>query len=162
MSLVWPMALIAHEKTRTPTLRNRSVVVSLTEDTRGHDEVRRVVDQRLEHDGDLGRIVLPVGVQRDDELRAELDAERVADAQGVAVPEVLAQDEGHRAGVLGDLVGLVAAAVDHDEGGHRQAAGLRGHGGQDGADVVLFLVGADEAHDRGELHVGIARVELLA
>ena len=28
MSFVWPMALIIEEKTRTPALRNRSVVVS--------------------------------------------------------------------------------------------------------------------------------------
>ena len=74
--------------------------------------------------------------------------------------QVLAEDEGQRPGVLGDLVGPVAAPVDHHQRRHGQAAGLRGHGGQDGADVVLFLVGADETHDRGQLHVGMARVEV--
>ena len=53
------------EKTLTPALRNRSVVWSTPEPPRGDDEVGLVVDQRLEHDRDLGRVVLAVGVEGD-------------------------------------------------------------------------------------------------
>ena len=132
------------------------------EHPRGHDEVGLVLDQRLEHGRDLGRVVLAVGVEGDAVLRAQLDAEGVTHPQGVAVAQVLAQHEGHGAAVLGDLGGLVLAAVDHDQRGDGQTAGLGRHFVEDGADVVLLLVGADEADDGGELQVGVAQVELPA
>ena len=43
---------------------------------------------------------------------------------------------------------LSLAAVDDDEGGHREAARLGRHRVQHGADVVLLLVGADRAPRR--------------
>ena len=81
MSFVCPMALMTQENTRTPALRVRSVVVSCPSTREADHEVGLVVDERLEHDRDLGGVVLTVGVERDDELGAELDAQRVPDAQ---------------------------------------------------------------------------------
>ena len=80
----------------------------------------------------------------------------------IAVTQVLGEDEGHRAGVERYLVGVVAPAVDDDQGGDRQAARLSGHGGQHRADVVLLLEGADQAHDGRGLEIGVAAVELPA
>ena len=132
----------------------------LPEDAGSDDEVRGIVDQRLQHHRNFGWVVLAVRIECDDVLRAELDAQRIADAEGVAVPEVLLQYEGQCAGVLGDLVGLVTPAVDHDERRHRQAARLRRHGRQYGTDIVFLLVRADEPDDGGELHIRVPRIEL--
>ena len=118
-----------HENTRTPALRMLSVVVSLPEHPRGHDEVRLVVDEGLEHDRDLGRVVLAVGVEGDHVLRAQLDAERVADPQRVAVArgsrcstKVTAPES------LATWSVLSLAAVDDDErgdgAGRRPRAGM--------------------------------------
>ena len=153
---------MVQEKTRTPNLRVRSLVGAATEHPGGHHEVRLVVDQRLQHGRDLGGVVLAVGVQCDDVLRPELDAQGVAHPQRVAVAEVLGQHVGHGAGVLGHLVGLVGASVDHDEGRDREPTGHGRHGGQHRADVGLLLVGADQADDRRQLQVWVALVEFLA
>ena len=55
----------------------------------GDDEVCLVFDQGLEHDRDLGGIVLPVGVEGDDEAGPQLHAQGVAHPQRVAVAQVL-------------------------------------------------------------------------
>ena len=127
-----------------------------------HDEVGLVVDQGLQHDRDLRRVVLTVGVERHHELRSELDGQRIPHPERVAMAEVLREHEGDRTGLGAPRVGVVVAAVDDHHRGQRQAAGLGRHGIEHGADVVLLLEGADEADDGGELQVGVPRHELLA
>ena len=133
-----------------------------SEHPRGHDEVRLVVDEGLEHDRDLLRIVLAIGIQGDHVLRPQLHAQRVPDPQRIAVTEVLAQYERDCARLPGDLACLVAPAVDDDERSDREPTRLRRHGRQHRTDVGLLFICANEADDGRQLEVGVPRVELAA
>ena len=87
----------------------------MTQAPRADYEVRLVIDERLEHGGDLRRVVLAVRVGGHNELGTQFDAERIAHAEGVAVAEVLRQDERDGAGVERHLVGVIIPSIDDDE-----------------------------------------------
>ena len=128
----------------------------------GDDEVGRVVDERAEHRLDLGRVVLPVGVERDDVAGAGADAEVVADPQRDAVAEVDGEDERHRTALDRHPVGGVVPAVDDDDWRHREPARLGRDPFEHVAEVVLLLVGADEGDDRCQREVRVASVEVFS
>ena len=52
------------------------------------DEVGAVVEDRLEHPADLGRVVLPVAVDLDGDLEAVVERVLVAGLDGPADPDV--------------------------------------------------------------------------
>ena len=92
--------------------------------TRRQDEVGLVIDQRLEHHRYLGRIVLPIGIERDHIVGPELDAEPIADPQRHAVAEVRREHEGECAVLERDLCSSVCATVHDDQRDHRQPTRL--------------------------------------
>src|SRR5208282_5806253 len=87
--------------------------------------------------------------------------EVVADPQRHPVAEVYGKDEADSARLDGDAGGTVVAAIDDDNWRDVEAARHLRYAAKHVADVRLLLVGADQGHDRTQLEVGVAVVEVL-
>jgi hypothetical protein len=137
------------------------VVVRLRppEHARADDEVGLVAGERLEHLGQLDRIPLAVGVERDDELRAVLACELVPDAQRDAVAAVALQPGDVHADGARDIARAVRAPVVDHERGDVEPAG----GGRDRLEHARDRVGLVERGDhddhRWEAEAGVRRAE---
>ena len=89
-------------KTCTPACRKRVVGLGGAEDARADAKSASPATTRLEHARQLGRVPLPVAVERHDEPGAVLAGQPVADAQRDAVPAVALEPDDVRAAGAGD------------------------------------------------------------
>ena len=134
-------------KKTIPISRAKWSSVGVAEHARAVGDVDLAVEDRLDQPLHLGRQVLAVGVERDDDLRPRVDHQPVAGAQGGAAAAVdhVAR---HRGAVLGgDLPGPVARAVVDDQDPGRDPAYLVGDAVEHVADVLGLVVGRDEDRD---------------
>ena len=103
----------------------------------------RSTRERSQEGGDLGGVVLAVGVEGDDRRRVVRERVPEAGAQGRAFARVrvLDEDGGARGLRLGG--GVVGRAVVDDDDGQVQRRGRH-----DGRDAGTFLVAGDQREDR--------------
>jgi hypothetical protein len=110
-----------------------------------------VLDDRLDEDRDLLGLVLPVGVQRHDDLGAEPERDVIADAERQAAAAADRQTRDERAGGAGGVGRPVLRAVVDDDRDDRIPLDLLGHRVDDRADVLGLVVGGRDRHDLGSV-----------
>ncbi len=117
----------------------------------GDHEVGLACDHRGENDPEPRRVVLTVGVDRDDVLAPRCArAMLVAELEGDTLAHVDREHRAESTGRLDDVLGAVVTPVDHDEGRDLQPVDLVGNALQDRADVVGLEVARDEGDDRAD------------
>src|SRR5690606_13500564 len=110
-------------------------------------EVGLALQDRGEYPLDVGRVVLPVGVGRDDVAGAALARQPVAEPERRALPAVHRHVADHRPGLARLLGGAVGGAVDDHDGRRLQPLDDRGDAVQRGADAPVFVVRGDDDRD---------------
>ena len=80
----WPTIreTIAREDVNPDAPYARAAIAAAADEARADDQVGAVVEDRLQHAGDLARIVLPVTVDLDGELEAVLEGVLVSGLDG--------------------------------------------------------------------------------
>jgi hypothetical protein len=141
-------------KKRTPTLRKRSVFSV-------RPSCGAVLLQDAHHGRQVGRIPLPVTVERGDVAGTRLAGDAVPEPQRHTVTAVGGQRADQRAVPLSDLGGAVRAAVVDHQARHAHGRYLIRDLVEDLADVAGLVIGGDDDHQRLQLDVRVTAGECL-